>query len=82
MGLEGVALCAFVGETLGFNCYTDDRAMNPLEISGPNNVLSIGNLTVANVDTNSEGTYRCRLNTDSGPCGQATVDRMVRVFGG
>ncbi len=81
VGLESVAVCAFVGETLELNCATDDNAMVPLEITVPGGSMATGSLIVSSVDMGDERTYSCRLSNDPGPCGQATEQREVRVFG-
>ncbi len=80
VGLENIAVCAFVGETLELNCATDDNAMVPLEITAPDGSMATGSLIVSSVDMGDEGTYSCRLSNDPGPCGQATEQREVRVF--
>ncbi len=81
VGLENVTLCAFVGETIELNCATDDNEMVPLEITAPDGSMANGSLIVSSVDMSDEGTYSCRLSKDPGPCGQATEQREVRVFG-
>ncbi len=55
--------------------------MVPLEITAPDGSMAIGSLIVSSVDIGDEGTYSCRLSNDPGPCGQATEQREVRVFG-
>ncbi len=79
VGLENIAVCAFVGETLELNCTTDDN-MVPLEITAPDGSMATGSLIVSSVDIGDEGTYSCRLSNDPGPCGLSTEQREVRVF--
>ena len=74
--------CVFVGETLDLDCVTDDDDKLPLLITTAGGARSNGTASVTNIaHPGDEGTYSCRLSTDSGPCGGATQDFVIQVFG-
>ena len=79
-GLGNVGACVFVGETLDLACATADTG-NPLEITAPNGAVGNGTLRVMDVGPNDGGIYRCQLTAVSGPCGNATLEMNVTVFG-
>lgn len=73
--------CIFIGETLDFTCATDDAEQLPLLITAVDGTESLGSANVTDAAEEDGGSYACRLSTDTGPCGGATQNLIVQVFG-